>query len=54
MGVVGSAVAAMNANRGVAGVARCGLDFLRILADDEDDSVMCAMTRGSVVRDWLA
>jgi hypothetical protein len=51
MGVVGSAVAAMDANRGVAGVARCGLDFLRILTDDEDD-VDDKVVRGNVVRDW--
>ena len=51
MGVVGSAVAAMDANTGAAGVARCGLDFLRILADDEDDEYD-KVVRGSMVRDW--
>jgi hypothetical protein len=48
MGVVGSAVSAMDANRGVAGIARCGLVFLRILADNEYDKVMCAMKRDCV------
>jgi hypothetical protein len=48
MGVVGSAAAAMDANRGAVGVARCGLDFLSRLAENEDDTVMCAMTWGSV------
>jgi hypothetical protein len=43
MGVVGSAVAAMDANPGVAGVAGCGLDFLRILAEAEENKVMWAM-----------
>ncbi len=45
MGVVDSAVRALDAHRGDARVARVGLDFLALLATDTENKVWASQTR---------